>query len=245
MSSPSLESTLHCLEITAWQNALLPPPLLAGELHLWKLDDPERPPTSPQPDSLSSAERKRAQNFRNPQAHDTFVQSRRAMRHILGGYLGIEPGEVRFAEGPHGKPCIGNPGARLQFNLTHSGRLCLLAVTSGVAVGVDTEQIRERRSLLAIAERMFDPEWVQQLRSLPEPQLLRRFYGYWTWMEAVVAQGTAAFVSMSRPFIREPFLVRRLREGRTDRAACINCNLCLAAMFNGRPVRCFSRQAED
>lgn len=58
-------------------------------------------------------------------------------------------------------------------------------------------------------------------------------------METMIAVGDADMVAMSRPLIREPFLVRRFREGRTDEASCISCNRCFAAMFNDTPIRCF------
>ena len=45
-------------------------------------------------------------------------------------------------------------------------------------------------------------------------------------MEAIVGKGIADLISMSRPFIREPDLVRRLKEGRQERASCTSCDLC-------------------
>ena len=60
-------------------------------------------------------------------------------------------------------------------------------------------------------------------------------------MEEIVTNGQADFVSMSRPFIREPFLVKRIKEGKTDAAACESCNRCLAAVFSEMPVRCYRK----
>jgi 2,4-dienoyl-CoA reductase-like NADH-dependent reductase (Old Yellow Enzyme family) len=57
-------------------------------------------------------------------------------------------------------------------------------------------------------------------------------------MEAVVQEGVADFVSMSRPFIREPALVRRFREGKTEMASCASCNRCFALIASDRPLRC-------
>jgi 2,4-dienoyl-CoA reductase-like NADH-dependent reductase (Old Yellow Enzyme family) len=59
-------------------------------------------------------------------------------------------------------------------------------------------------------------------------------------MEAVLEAGHADFISMSRPFIREPHLVRRIREGKTEVAACQACNRCVAAEVVGIPVRCYA-----
>jgi 2,4-dienoyl-CoA reductase-like NADH-dependent reductase (Old Yellow Enzyme family) len=44
-------------------------------------------------------------------------------------------------------------------------------------------------------------------------------------IEAILEEGTADFISMSRPLIREPDLPLRLREGQ-QRSTCISCNLC-------------------
>jgi 2,4-dienoyl-CoA reductase-like NADH-dependent reductase (Old Yellow Enzyme family) len=45
-------------------------------------------------------------------------------------------------------------------------------------------------------------------------------------MESILEEGTADFISMSRPLIREPDLPNQWREGRTEPAACISCNNC-------------------
>jgi 2,4-dienoyl-CoA reductase-like NADH-dependent reductase (Old Yellow Enzyme family) len=45
-------------------------------------------------------------------------------------------------------------------------------------------------------------------------------------MESILEEGTADFISMSRPLIREPDLPNQWREGRTEAAACISCNNC-------------------
>ena len=60
-------------------------------------------------------------------------------------------------------------------------------------------------------------------------------------MEKTVSRGAADMISMSRPFIREPSLVRRFSEGKATEASCISCNQCFAAMFNTRPIRCYQK----
>ena len=52
--------------------------------------------------------------------------------------------------------------------------------------------------------------------------------------ERMVADGRVDLVSLSRPLIRDPFLVRDFREGRAERSACVSCNKC----FNPRGIRC-------
>jgi len=53
-------------------------------------------------------------------------------------------------------------------------------------------------------------------------------------MERAVEEGKVDLISLSRPLIREPGLVKGFRLGRTDRSACISCNKC----FNPRGIRC-------
>jgi len=58
-------------------------------------------------------------------------------------------------------------------------------------------------------------------------------------MEKVVEDGLADCISMCRPFIREPFLVKHFREGKTTQAACESCNKCVGAIVNNLPLRCY------
>lgn len=64
-------------------------------------------------------------------------------------------------------------------------------------------------------------------------------------MEEILEKGYADFVSMCRPFIREPFLVKRIREGKTSDASCVSCNKCAGAALNNMPVRCYAKGLPD
>ena len=61
-------------------------------------------------------------------------------------------------------------------------------------------------------------------------------------MEDILKQGYADIISMSRPFIREPFLVQKFKEGKTDSASCVSCNKCFAAAGNNMPVKCYYKE---
>lgn len=60
-------------------------------------------------------------------------------------------------------------------------------------------------------------------------------------MEEIPEKGYADFISMSRPFIREPLFVRAITEGKTSIASCVSCNKCLAAELSGMPLRCYAK----
>jgi 2,4-dienoyl-CoA reductase-like NADH-dependent reductase (Old Yellow Enzyme family) len=60
-------------------------------------------------------------------------------------------------------------------------------------------------------------------------------------MEEILEKGYADFISMSRPFVREPLLVKRIEAGKSDRASCVSCNRCLGAIANRMPLRCYNK----
>jgi 2,4-dienoyl-CoA reductase-like NADH-dependent reductase (Old Yellow Enzyme family) len=60
-------------------------------------------------------------------------------------------------------------------------------------------------------------------------------------MEEVLENNYADFISMSRPFIREPSLVNRIKEGKMDKVSCVSCNRCLAAVPNELPIYCYNK----
>jgi 2,4-dienoyl-CoA reductase-like NADH-dependent reductase (Old Yellow Enzyme family) len=62
--------------------------------------------------------------------------------------------------------------------------------------------------------------------------------------EQLVAAGTADYISMSRPFIREPDLVKRWQAGDRRKAECTSDNLCFRPGFKGEGIYCLSRERE-
>jgi 2,4-dienoyl-CoA reductase-like NADH-dependent reductase (Old Yellow Enzyme family) len=60
--------------------------------------------------------------------------------------------------------------------------------------------------------------------------------------EELVHGGTADYISMSRPFICEPGLVRRWRQGDRRPAECVSDNECFAPASDGRGVYCVTME---
>jgi 2,4-dienoyl-CoA reductase-like NADH-dependent reductase (Old Yellow Enzyme family) len=61
-----------------------------------------------------------------------------------------------------------------------------------------------------------------------------------SYMEEVLEKKYADFISISRPLIREPSLIRQFKEGEADEASCVSCNNCFAAIVNELPLRCYN-----
>ena len=61
-------------------------------------------------------------------------------------------------------------------------------------------------------------------------------------MKEAVKNGYTDFISMCRPFIREPYLVKHIKEGKVKTASCTSCNKCFAAVANDIPVKCYEKR---
>lgn len=62
--------------------------------------------------------------------------------------------------------------------------------------------------------------------------------------EGIVTSGLADYVALSRPLIREPYLVKRWHAGDTRRSTCISCNLCFGPVRSGDGVYCVALERQ-
>jgi 4'-phosphopantetheinyl transferase len=137
----------------------------------------------PAPEILSKVEMARAHRFRTPRLRDRFISGRAAVRTILACYLSEDPGRLVIETSPYGKPHL-EDNASLQFNLSHSGEVALLAVASGRALGIDLEELRPMGDMEGIVARFFSTaERVAFLRA-PVDTRLNLFFRTWTRKEA-------------------------------------------------------------
>jgi 4'-phosphopantetheinyl transferase len=164
------------------------PPLGAHDVHVWRvpLDDDAR--AASYWSLLSDDERRRAARFVRDIHRRRFIVAHGALRSILADYVGIEPPALDFVSGEHGKPALRDPTGRppVEFNLSHSDDLALVAVARAHAVGVDLERWSEDVEHLELAERFFSPGERRALRALAHaPDLIEAgFFAAWTRKEA-------------------------------------------------------------
>jgi 2,4-dienoyl-CoA reductase-like NADH-dependent reductase (Old Yellow Enzyme family) len=59
-----------------------------------------------------------------------------------------------------------------------------------------------------------------------------------TFMEKMVEKGPADLIGLSRPLIREPNLVKKFKEGKSEVSTCVSCNKCFADCALEQAVRC-------
>ena len=182
-------ATCNCL----W----FPPPikltLAEDEVHVWRaaLDLPSAQVQYLR-EILTADELSRADRFHFEKGQRHFIVGRGILRTILGRYLSVAPGHLRFCYNHHGKPFLTSEfdHHKLNFNLSHSNGLALYAIARGREIGIDLERIRTNFEYEKIAERFFSPREVATLHTIPAEIKAEAFFNCWTRKEAYIkAQG--------------------------------------------------------
>ena len=142
---------------------------------------------------LTDDERQHAATFRSSLARDQFVVGHGLLRSVLSSHLGVPPAAVSFKTEPDGKPHLAGTGGGgpLQFNLSHSGSVAVLAVATSRTVGVDVEELSRRVDIDGVARRQFTERECGLLADLDETQVASMFFTLWVRKEALIkALGT-------------------------------------------------------
>ncbi len=146
--------------------------------------------------NLGPDEQARAGRFVARQHRHRFRVARGMLRRILSAYCAVAPEALEFRYGAHGKPELDRPGAP-HFNLSHSGKYAMLAVTDTGPVGVDIELARPLRDMQAVARRFFSAAECEVFFALTPRAQRSAFYRCWTRKEAYIkALGTGLFTPL-------------------------------------------------
>lgn len=167
--------------------------LPADEVHVWRVDLSQVASAEQRWEPMLSAdERTRAARFHFTKDRQRYTATRALLRMILGGYVDSDPKELVFRYSKNGKPSLScGPDGNVEFNVSHSGQVALLAFTREREIGVDVEHLRENFDHEAIAGRFFSRQEQQQLAALPAAERYRGFFRCWTRKEAYIkAEGT-------------------------------------------------------
>jgi 4'-phosphopantetheinyl transferase len=168
--------------------------LPAEEVHLWHVDLASVAKGEQRWEQiLSEDERARATRFHFSRDRQYFTATRALLRTILGGYLDSDPKALRFQYSKNEKPSLTPSQSQnpVEFNVSHSGDVALLAFARGRDVGVDVEQLRENFDHEAVARRFFSEQEQRQLAALAPADRYHGFFRCWTRKEAYIkARGT-------------------------------------------------------
>lgn len=176
-------------EMSAWQT---PPKNLfidTRQVDVWRVDlDRLSTHLDHYYQTLSVDEAARSQRFHFVRDRDQFVIARGVLRTILGLYLMVQPERLTFNYSMYGKPSLGGEwqGCGLNFNISHSHGLALVAIMRGAPVGVDVEWMRADLADEQIARRFFSSYEVEALQAQPQPDRTEAFFNCWTRKEAYI-----------------------------------------------------------
>jgi 4'-phosphopantetheinyl transferase len=163
--------------------------LAPDEVHIWRAClKPDAAAVQASFDTLTPAERQRADKFYFARDRERFIVGRGVLRRILSRYLNILPNQIRFSYNQFGKPALSAEAdaSQLRFNMSHSHELALYALARGREIGVDIEYARDDFASLEIAERFFAPKEIAMLRAVPASDLTASFFNCWTRKEAFI-----------------------------------------------------------
>jgi 4'-phosphopantetheinyl transferase len=179
--------------------------LLSNRVHLW---------VTPHRDSrldgllqcfrelLTGEERDQEQRFHFQDDRRRFLVARALLRTTLARYVDVQARDWRFQPNAHGKPGVVHSDPlvrRLQFNLSHTGGLIVLAVSLDRLVGVDAESVERAVCPLELAGRYFTPYEAADVGSVGGHARTRRFFEYWTLKEAYVkARGKGLSIALDQ-----------------------------------------------
>lgn len=175
---------------------LTPRDLRADEVEIWCVDlDPPSEITTRLSASLSSDERQRASRFVFERDRRRFSVGRGVLRALCGAYIGAPADAIRFRYAARGKPELA--GGEIQFNVSHSEDLALMAFSRIGRLGVDVERLRHVPEVEHIAKSHFSPSEREVFAAVPARLKQEVFFNCWTRKEAFIkALGDGFYFSL-------------------------------------------------
>jgi 4'-phosphopantetheinyl transferase len=168
-----------------WPASAIPTAISADEVHLWAWPlDRLVEDLSAHIELLDPAELQRLYRFHFAPDRERYALAHANLRRILGGYLNQPAKEISVRANRFGKPELAGEASSLNFSLSHSQSIAVLAVAHGLPVGVDVEDVRPIEP--EVAATHFSASELSDLRTLQGDAWLSGFYRCWTRKEAIL-----------------------------------------------------------
>ncbi len=189
---------IGCLD---WEGFVGDDTLSQDEVHVWRIGlETPAAEFAKMLHVLSQDERARADRFHFEADRRRVVIGRGYLRLLIAEIVRLPADQLQFAYNDFGKPELASVEPRaLQFSVSHSGELILIAITVGRDVGVDVERIRTDFDVEEVAERFFSDREHETLRSLDGHAKTEAFFKLWTLKEAYLkAKGTGLSAALNQ-----------------------------------------------
>jgi 4'-phosphopantetheinyl transferase len=160
-----------------------------NEVHVWSyLLDAENPDMDFFYNLLTEDEKTEINKIKIRKVRNQKVISKAIVKNILSKYLGVTINQIKFSYNKFGKPVL--PAdinlQDLNFNVSHSGELGIIALTKKYKIGVDVERIAELADIDDIIQMCFSKDEQRLFHGVKDPEKTTLFYRIWTGKEAFV-----------------------------------------------------------
>jgi 4'-phosphopantetheinyl transferase len=169
---------------------------LGAKLEFWQLDLDEYAADVPL-EGLSAHEHARAARMIFERDARRYLACRHALRCVLADALDCAVQSVVIETDDVGKPRLGGDGM-LQFNVSHSAHVGLIALSRCTPIGVDIEVVRPIVDADALARSHFTDDELEEWSRAAEPLRDQTFIACWTRKEACLK---ALGVGLSAPLV--------------------------------------------
>lgn len=163
-----------------------------NEIHIWFTYDEEINPDfalTNYVQFLNHQELEQWQKLYFDKYKHQYLVTRMLVRDVLSRYLqGIPAEKIEFITNDYKKPYIlpEQLAIPLRFNISHSEKMIVLAVSVGVEIGIDVEYLNRKNIFFEIAERFFAENEYQHFKALSGEHQKQRFFSLWTLKEAYI-----------------------------------------------------------
>jgi len=173
--------------LNKWYNQESDKKLANNEIHIWlsylNLHQARLKHLYP---LLSDQEKERSERFKFYKHRKLFIASHGFLHTALSFYIDTPASEILFSQGEQGKPFIISEQNtdNIQFNLSHSNNLAILAICKNQQVGVDVEYKDKKANWQGIIKRFYTQNEQDAILKLPEDTQKDAFFQVWTRKEA-------------------------------------------------------------
>lgn len=161
-------------------------PELGGDVHAWRASVSAAAPFEAQLlRSLSRDELDRAGRFHFQRDRVQYIVAHAMLRCVIARYAHAAAASLDFDTGPFGKPSL-RGDSPLEFNMSHSADVVIVAVTWGRRVGVDVEQWSESVEVESLAQTVFSPAESAYVLDQGAAERVPAFFQVWSRKEAYI-----------------------------------------------------------
>lgn len=132
-------------------------------------------------------------------------------------------------------------GLKAAAMMAHQGCYDLWEISQGIMDYSHWNGTPMHTAIRAPADEAYFRTWSRSVKQqIQQPVALTGGIRSCSVAETLVLNSETDLIGMCRPFIREPNLLNRWKNGDTRKASCISCNQCVTKLLQaGKPLACF------